>query len=113
MVAEKDNERSGTAMSALVRAMARRGQAAVLLFVPRVSEATGGNAAICVARPLLARGSPRSLPLCPFEDDNLCELKQAVCVRLTLHALVLATDIELGRVMYESAPGALLGGPVQ
>ena len=62
MVAEKGNERSGRALSALVRAMERRRQVAVLLFVPRVSEATGANAATCVARPLLARRSPPSLP---------------------------------------------------
>jgi hypothetical protein len=55
MVPEKGNERSGLAMSALVRALYRKKQCAVLLFVPRVSETGGANAATCVAYPLLVR----------------------------------------------------------
>ncbi len=53
MVAEKGNERSGLAMSALVRAMANKNQVAIILFVPRVSETGGANAATCVGYPLL------------------------------------------------------------
>lgn len=55
MVAEKGNDRSGLAMSALVRALARKNQVAVILFVPRVSETGGANAAICVGYPLWVR----------------------------------------------------------
>ncbi len=55
MVPEKGNERSGLAMSALVHAMARKEQVAVILFVPRVSETGGANAATCVGCPLLVR----------------------------------------------------------
>ncbi len=53
MVAEKGNEQSGLAMSALVRAMHQKEKAAILLFVPRVSETGGANAATCVGYPFL------------------------------------------------------------
>lgn len=57
MVPEKGNEKSGLAMSALVRAMERKKQAAIILFVPRVSETGGANAATCVGYPLLVSQS--------------------------------------------------------
>ena len=60
MVPEKGNERAGLAMSALVRAMDRKKQVAVILFVPRVSETGGANAATCAGYPLLV-GCPLSL----------------------------------------------------
>ena len=75
MVAEKGNERSCKALSALVRAMERKQQAAVLLFVPRVTEAT-----VCVARPILACSArqERSL-LVPAKLCNLYKKLHRLC----------------------------------
>ncbi|BDA44905.1 X-ray repair cross-complementing protein 5 [Coccomyxa sp. Obi] len=72
MVPEKGNERAGLAMSALVRAMARKEQVAVILFVPRVSDTGGANAATCAGYPLLGNGQqPDCLVLnhLPFAED--------------------------------------------
>ena len=55
MVAEKNNEMSGTALAALVRALHNKQSVALVLFMPRVSEKTGGNPAVCAGTPVLVR----------------------------------------------------------
>ena len=53
MVAEKGNEKSGTALAALVQALHNKQSVALILFLPRVSATTGGNPAICAGTPVL------------------------------------------------------------
>ena len=55
MVAEKGNEKSGVALAALVRALHNKKRVAVILFLPRVSEKTGGNPTVCAGTPVLVR----------------------------------------------------------
>ena len=55
MVAEKGNEKSGTALAALVQALHNKQSVALILFLPRVSEKTGGNPTICAGHPILVR----------------------------------------------------------
>ncbi len=58
MVAEKNNEMSGTALAALVRALHNKQSVALILFMPRVSEKTGGNPAVCAGTPVLVSTHP-------------------------------------------------------
>ena len=53
MVAEKGNDKSGTALAALVRALHTKQSVALILFLPRVSEKTGGSPAVCAGTPAL------------------------------------------------------------
>lgn len=53
VVAEKGNEKSGTALAALVRALHSKQSVALILFLPRVSEKTGGNPTVCAGSPVL------------------------------------------------------------
>lgn len=53
MVPEKGNEKSGTALAALVRALQNKQSVALILFLPRVSEKTGGNPTVCAGTPVL------------------------------------------------------------
>ena len=53
MVAEKGNEKSGVALAALIRALQNKDRVAVILFLPRVSEKTGGNPTVCAGTPVL------------------------------------------------------------
>ena len=55
MVAEKGNEKSGVALAALVRALHNKKRVAIILFLPRVSETTGGNPTVCAGTPVLVR----------------------------------------------------------
>lgn len=86
MVAEKGNERSGLAMSALVRGMANKKQVAIILFVPRVSETGGANAATCVAYPLLVRTCHLN-----FEDSSCSIWPSIYCESGRVLACVFST----------------------
>ena len=73
MVAEKGNEKSGTALAALVRALHNKQSVALILFLPRVSEKTGGNPTVCSGTPVLVSAHCCRLPGIP-----------PPCVRITI-----------------------------
>ena len=88
MVAEKGNEKSGTALAALVRALHNKQSVAHILFLPRVSEKTGGNPAICAGTPVLVSPVSSCVDTNFYGHADMCRL--ATC-------LWVAGFFELGR----------------